>query len=623
MKLGGYAGKILIIDLNKEKILTQSLNMVYAKAYIGGKGLGARYMLDYIDPKVDPLSPDNLFMIFSCPANGTIAPASGKYPVITKSPLTGIWLDSHSGGPIGAELKYAGFDGVIITGRAKEPSYIYIDDQYVDIRKAKNLWGKKISETRKTIKEELGDPLVKVMCIGPSGEKLVRFANVDSEGRQHGRGGAGAVLGSKNIKAVAVRGTGSVEVAYPEEFIKACEEMSRMDIFENPEAQFGIKWGSIALMWPIQEVGALPTRNYTDGRFEHVSSIDANVVLKHSIKRGACFSCPIGCHNYVLIDYGPWAGTLVEGPEYETADLIGANTGTSRFDAIAKANELCDEYGLDTITTGSVVAWSMELFERGLLTLEDTGGLELKFGNAEALVSLIEKIANREGIGDILAEGTRIASQKIGKNSERYAVHVKGLELPAYEPRASPAMGLSYAVADRGGCHLRSWPIGPECLNAYWLGAKPIKLDRWSPENKAIVVVQQEHQYAAKFALGVCDFCCWDNQRLTNILWTVTGFDEYRDVRNFELAGERIINLIRTINVRFGISSKDDKLPPRIHNDPLKTGPAANRVLREEDFEFMKKDYYNIRGWGAEGRPTVEKLKELGMDDVLRYVNWR
>ncbi|MEM1677089.1 MAG: aldehyde ferredoxin oxidoreductase N-terminal domain-containing protein [Nitrososphaerota archaeon] len=358
MKLGGYAGKILIIDLNKEKILTQSLNMVYAKAYIGGKGLGARYMLDYIDPKVDPLSPDNLFMIFSCPANGTIAPASGKYPVITKSPLTGIWLDSHSGGPIGAELKYAGFDGVIITGRAKEPSYIYIDDQYVDIRKAKNLWGKKISETRKTIKEELGDPLVKVMCIGPSGEKLVRFANVDSEGRQHGRGGAGAVLGSKNIKAVAVRGTGSVEVAYPEEFIKACEEMSRMDIFENPEAQFGIKWGSIALMWPIQEVGALPTRNYTDGRFEHVSSIDANVVLKHSIKRGACFSCPIGCHNYVLIDYGPWAGTLVEGPEYETADLIGANTGTSRFDAIAKANELCDEYGLDTITTGSVVAWS-------------------------------------------------------------------------------------------------------------------------------------------------------------------------------------------------------------------------------------------------------------------------
>ncbi len=265
----------------------------------------------------------------------------------------------------------------------------------------------------------------------------------------------------------------------------------------------------------------------------------------------------------------------------------------------------------------------MELFERGLLTLEDTGGLELKFGNAEALVSLIEKIANREGIGDILAEGTRIASQKIGKNSERYAVHVKGLELPAYEPRASPAMGLSYAVADRGGCHLRSWPIGPECLNAYWLGAKPIKLDRWSPENKAIVVVQQEHQYAAKFALGVCDFCYWDNQRLTNILWTVTGFDEYRDVRNFELAGERIINLIRTINVRFGISSKDDKLPPRIHNDPLKTGPAANRVLREEDFEFMKKDYYNIRGWGAEGRPTVEKLKELGMDDVLRYVNWR
>lgn len=623
MKIGGYVGKIAFIDLTKEKAYTESLNMSYAKAYIGGKGVAARYLLDYINPAVDPLSPENIFMVWTCPANGTIAPASGKYPVVTKSPLTNIWLDSHSGGPVGSELKYAGFDGIIITGRSKEPSYIYIDDGFISVRRATNIWGKKISETREIIKEELGDPQVKVMSIGPSGEKLVRFANIDSEGRQHGRGGAGAVMGSKNIKAIAVRGTGSVEVAYPEEFSRACDEMSRLDIFENPEAQFGIKWGSIALMWPIQEVGALPTRNYTDGRFEYTSNIDANVVLKHSIKRGACFSCPIGCHNYVLIDYGPWANTLVEGPEYETADLLGANTGTSRFDAIAKANKLCDEYGLDTITTGSVIAWSMELFEKGLLTREDTGGIELKFGNAEALVAMVEKIANREGLGDVLAEGTRIASQRIGKGSERYAVNVKGLELPAYEPRASPAMGLSYAVADRGGCHLRSWPIGPECLNAYWLGARPLKLDRWSPENKAIVVVQQEHQYAAKFATGVCDFCCWDNQRLTNILWTVTGFDEYRDVRNFELAGERIINLIRLINVRFGVTAKDDRLPPRIYLDPLKTGPAAGRVLKEEDFNYMKRDYYRIRGWDEEGRPTVEKLKELGMDDVLNYVSWR
>jgi aldehyde:ferredoxin oxidoreductase len=213
---------------------------------------------------------------------------------------------------VGSELKYAGFDVVIITGRSKEPSYIYIDDGFIGIRRAMNIWGKKISETREMIKEELGDPQAKVMSIGPSGEKLVRFANIDSEGRQHGRGGGGAVMGLKNLKAIAVRGIGSVEVAYPDEFLRACDEISRLDIFENPEAQFWIKWGSIALMWPIQEVGALPTRNYTDGRFEYASNIDANVVLKHSIKRGACFSCPIGCHNYVLVDYGPWANTLVE-----------------------------------------------------------------------------------------------------------------------------------------------------------------------------------------------------------------------------------------------------------------------------------------------------------------------
>jgi len=312
VKIGGYVGKVAFIDLTKEKTYTESLKMSYAKVYLGGKGVAARYLLDYINPGVDPLSPENIFMVWTCPANGTIAPASGKYPVVTKSPLTNIWLDSHSGGPVGSELKYAGFDGVIITGRSKEPSYIYIDDGFISVRRATNIWGKKISETREMIKEELGDPQAKVMSIGPSGEKLVRFANIDSEGRQHGRGGGGAVMGLKNLKAIAVRGIGSVEVAYPDEFLRACDEISRLDIFENPEAQFWIKWGSIALMWPIQEVGALPTRNYTDGRFEYASNIDANVVLKHSIKRGACFSCPIGCHNYVLVDYGPWANTLVE-----------------------------------------------------------------------------------------------------------------------------------------------------------------------------------------------------------------------------------------------------------------------------------------------------------------------
>lgn len=617
-----YTGKLLFVDLTKGKHWVEPLNLAYARKYIGGKGLAARYLFDLLKPGTDPLSPDNVFIVMTCPLNGTLAPASAKYCVVTKSPLTNIWVDSHAGGYFGPELKYAGFDGIIITGRAKKPVYLYIEDGTVEIRDAEQLWGKTTHETNTAIKEELGDPMARVMCIGPAGEKLVRFASIDTEYRQHGRGGVGAVMGSKNLKAIAVRGTGGVTVAYPEEFLKACAEVSEKDIFKNPEAEFGIRWGSPSIAWWTQEVGALPTRNFTNGRFERLSEIDADAVLRMTVKRKACYQCPVGCGNYVVVPTGPYAGTEVEGPEYETLCLMGSNCGIDRLDAIARANYLCDAFGLDTISTGNVIAWAMECYEKGIITPEDTEGLELTFGNHEALVTMVEKIAKREGLGDILAEGVKRAAEKIGKGSERYAVHVKGLELPAYEPRASPAMGLSYAVADRGGCHLRSWPIGPECFGAFWLGAKPVKIDRWSPENKAKIVMEQEHQYAAKFALGVCDFCCWTNERLTYLLWTATGFDEYKDVREFERAGERIVNLTRIINLREGMTAKDDTLPPRIFEDPLKSGPAAGRVVKREDFEKMLKEYYKLRKYDDEGRPTPERLKELGMEDVIPKLPW-
>lgn len=621
---GGYVGKIAFVDLTKQKYHVEPLNMTYARLYIGGKGIAARYLLDHLPKGVDPLSPDNLFIVMTCPANGTLAPASPKYPIVTKSPLTGYWLDTHSGGAVGVELKYAGFDGVIITGRAEKPTYLYIEDGKIEFKKAEHLWGLRVSETRKAVKEELGDPQVKVLSIGPAGEKLVKFANVDSEGRQHGRGGAGAVMGSKNLKAIAVRGTGRVEVALPEEFDKICEEIKEKDIFKNPEAQFGIKWGSISLGWFTNESGALPTRNFQTGTFEQWSNIDAISVSKVRVKRAACVQCPIGCHNWILIPSGKYAGTLTEGPEYETAALLGANLGIGDIGALARLNYLADELGLDTISLGGVLGWAAELYERGIITNKDTEGLELRFGNDEAFIALTEAIAYRKtSLADILAEGTKKACEKLGRDSCRYAIHVKGLELPAYDPRAAPAMGLSYAVADRGGCHLRSWPIGPEVLGRYWLGAKPIPIERWSPENKAIIVVQQEHQYAAKFATGVCDFCCWDNERLSRLLYAITGFKEYADVRNFELAGERIVNLIRVFNVREGMTAADDVLPPRMHEDPHLTGPTKGRVLPREWFEKMKKEYYEIRGWDAEGRPKIETLKKVGVDeDVFKHVTW-
>jgi len=617
-------GKVAFIDLTKRKYHVEPLNMEWARLYIGGKGVAARYLLEYLPPGVDPLSPENLFIVMTCPANGTMAPASPKYPVVTKSPLTGYWLDSHSGGAVGVELKYAGFDGIIISGKADEPVYIYIDDGSIEFRSAKHIWGKAISETRKIIKEELGDPQVKVLSIGPAGERLVRYAIVDSEGRQHGRGGAGAVMGSKNLKAIAVRGTGRVEIAYPSEFEKVVKEMEELDIFKNPEAEFGIKWGSISLGWFTNEAGALPTRNFQSGHFEGWSGIDANAVASVRVKRAACRQCPIGCHNWIYISRGKYAGTLTEGPEYETASLLGANLGISDIGALAKLNYLADELGLDTISLGGVLGWAAELYEKGIIGKDVTGGLELRFGNDEAFVLLTEAIAYRKGdFANLLAEGTKRACEKLGKDTCRYAVHVKGLELPAYDPRAAPAMGLSYAVADRGGDHLRSWPIGPEVLGRYWLGAKPIAIERWSPENKAIIVVQQEHQYAAKFALGVCDFCCWDNERMSRLLYAITGFEEFKDVRMFELAGERIVNLIRVFNVREGMSAKDDVLPPRIHEDPHVSGPTKGRVLPREWFDKMKKEYYSIRGWDENGRPTRETLKRVGVDEgVFRHVTW-
>ncbi len=619
-----YVGKLLSVDLTTGAQRSEPLNLDYARKFIGGKGLAARYLFDLLKPGTDPLSPENVFIIMTGPLTGTMAPASAKYCVVTKSPLTNIWLDTHAGGYFGPELKYAGLDGVIITGRAKEPVYLYIEDGTAQIRDAKGVWGKTTSETDTAIKEELGDNMAVVMCIGPAGEKLVKLANISSCYRQHGRGGAGAVMGSKNLKAVAVRGSGGVTVAYPEEFLKACQEVTRKHICEDPNAEFGIKWGSPSILWWTQESGTLPTRNYQDGQFEGVPKIDATAVLSITTKRHACEQCPICCSNYVTITSGPYAGTKVDGPEYETLTFLGADLGIDRLDAIAKAHLLCDEFGLDAMSTGATIAFAMECYERGILTPKETEGIELKFGNHEALLAMIEKIGKREGLGNILAEGSARAAKTIGKGSERYTVHVKGLELAAYDPRGSPAMGLCYATADRGGCHLRGWPIGVEAMGStgsYWMGPA-LEIDRWGTKNKAQLVANQQNNYYAKFSLEICDFGIWEDEPMSYLLWTATGFDEYRDVNAFELAGERIVNMTRVINVREGVTAKDDTLPTRIFEDPVKTGPAKGHVVKREDFKKMLDEYYTLRRWDSEGRPTAKRLEEIDMKDVALRLPW-
>ncbi|MGQ9459087.1 MAG: aldehyde ferredoxin oxidoreductase family protein [Anaerolineae bacterium] len=613
----GYTGKVLKVDLSTGKIAEEALNFDWARKFIGGKGLGARYLWDLVKPGTDPLSPDNVFMVWTGPVTGTFAPSSSKYCVVTKGPETGLYLDSHAGGIFGVELKFAGYDGLIVTGKAKNPVYLFIEDGHAEIRDAKALWGKSAHEAEDALHADLGES-VAVMAIGQAGEKQVKYACISaSYYRQHGRGGAGAVMGSKNLKAIAARGTGSVRVAYPEAFKEACWEAMIKDVLENPEAQFGIKWGSPSLMWYTNETGTFPAYNFSDGVFAGVPKIDANVILKMTTKRHACYACPVGCGNYVEVQTGPYADTKVEGPEYETLFSLGSNCGVDDINAIVHANYLCDLYGLDTISTGDCIAWAMELFERGILTEKDTDGLHLVFGNGDAMVQMVHKIAKREDLGDVLAEGLKRAAATIGRGSERYAVTIKGMELPAYEPKGSISMALSYATSDRGGCHLRSWPIGPEVLGAFWLGAEPVKLERWSPENKAKVVAEQQHQYAAKFSMEICDFDCWNNERMTAMLWTATGFDEYKDVKEFEKAGERITNLTWLFNLREGMRWEDvATLPPRMTQDPLKSGPTAGHVVPPEHFTQMLADYCRIRGWDERGIPTREKLEELGLADL-------
>lgn len=613
----GYTGRVLNVDLTQRRIWEEPLNMDWARKFIGGKGLGARYLWDRVKPGADPLGPDNVFMIWTGPLAGTFAPSSPKYCVVTKGPQTGLYLDSHAGGIFGVELKFAGYDGVIVYGKAAEPVYLYIEDGKAEIRDAKYLWGKNAHETEDALHAELGEAPA-VMAIGQAGENLVKYACISaSYYRQHGRGGCGAVMGSKNLKAVVARGTGSVKVAYPKEFKDACWEAMIKDTLENPEAQFGIKWGSPSLMWYTNATGTFPAYNFADGVFAGADKIDANVILKMATKRHACYSCPVGCGNYVEVTVGPYAGTKVEGPEYETIFSLGSNCGVDDINAIVHANYLCDAYGLDTISAGDCIAWAIELYEKGILTPEETDGLALTFGNGDAMVKMVEKIAKREGLGDLLAEGVKRAAAKLGRGSERYAVHFKGMEPPAYEPKGSWSMALSYVTSDRGGCHLRSWPIGPEVLGAFWLGAEPIPLERWSTVNKAKVNAEQQHQYAAKFSMEICDFDCWNNQRLTNMLWTGTGFEEYRDVKEFEKAGERITNLTWLFNIREGMTFDDLKLPLRFSLDPNRTGPSAGKVLSEADYYTMLADYCRIRGWDEQAVPTKAKLQELGLDDLV------
>ncbi len=597
---GGYAGLVLEVDLTTEGIRKTATDQFFdAELFIGGKGLGAVALWKELKLKVDPLSPDNILMFITGPLTGTLCPGT-RMCVVTKSPLTNTFCDSYVGGHLGAEFKFAGYDALVVRGRSDEPVYLWIKDDMVDVCDAEKLWGLDTFETEKKIRRMRGEPSVRVGCIGPAGERLVRFAHINTERyRQAGRGGTGAVMGSKNLKAVAVKGTGEINVHNLDEFNRLAKEAYHV-LLKDPNIRSRRRWGTARSVLFASDQDLYPTRNYQEATFEGAETLSAEAMEKRFwVKHKACYGCPANCEKLGVIRSGPYTGTVLDGIEYETTAMLGANCGVGNYEAVAHANMLCDKLGLDTISAGNVIAYAMECYEKGILTEKETHGLQLKFGNEEAMIELVRRIAHRKGLGDLLAEGVKKFSERLGEKARSFAMHVKGLELPGWGVRAAPRMGLAYATADRGGCHTRAWSMSSETAGA------------------AHIVKDQQDYGSAADCLVACSF-----------IRSAIGAEHYVqmiDAANrmkmttdeFIKVGERIWNLVRMFNAREGFTRRDDLLPKRMLAEPLPSGVAKGRKLPQRKLSRMLDEYYELRGWDkSTGIPTREKLRELKLNFV-------
>ena len=595
---GGYCGKILRVNLTTGEIKKEELDLGIAKKFIGGRGLGSYILFKEIDPAVDPLSPENKIIFATGPLTGSSAPTS-RYMVITKSPLTGAIACSNSGGFWGAELKFAGYDLIIVEGKAQNPSYIYIKDDTVEIKDAKACWGKLVSETTELLQNEVGDPKARVLTIGPAGEKLSPIAAIMNEKyRAAGRSGVGAVMGSKNLKAIVVRGSGKVKSADSEKTKKLLSNLIKK-IKENGVTGQGLpKYGTAVLVNIINEHGIFPTNNFQKAYFPLADAISGETLAeKYFVKKDPCYHCPIACGRYCKVDDEEGGG-----PEYETVWAFGADCGVSDLSAIIKANNLCNEYGLDTISAGATIACAMELYEKGHIKKEELDGPELKFGSAEAIIEWTRKMGAGEGFGAKLALGSYRLAESYGVSE--LSMSVKKQELPAYDPRGVQGHGLQYATSNRGGCHVRGYLISPEVLGV------PEKLDRFSLEGKAKWAKLFQDLTAVIDSLGLCLFTSFaldlnDYCELYNCIVGETFTPE-----DMLIAGERIWNLERLFNLQAGISPEEDTLPKRLLEEPIPEGPSKGHVHRLKE---LLPEYYRVRGWDEKGIPTPEKLKALGL----------
>jgi len=613
---GGYVGKILHINLTKKKYTTQPLPPELTYNYIGGYGIGGRILYDSVPPWVSAFDPDNLLIFSTGPVNGTPAPVAGRHTVVAKSPLTGFFGDANAGGFWGAELKAAGYDLLVISGRAEKPTYIFIRDGEVRFGDATPYWGLDARESERRLKKDLADAKIQVSNIGQAGENLVRFAGIltDEADRIAARCGLGAVMGSKRLKAVAVRGSGRVPVANNEEFRKIAQEVTKF-VKDDKNLQMFSKGGTPLYFGPLWQLGDTPGFNWTARQLkpEGLSWPGGYEAILSGTR--SCYLCPIGCRRISTVKEGAYAFEPgVEGPEYETVSMLGSNCGVTDAKAVAKANDLCNIYGLDTISTGATIAFAMECFERGLITKEDTGGLELAFGNTEAVLTMIERITFRQGFGDILAEGSRRAARIIGRGAEDYAIHVKGVEIAAHDPRVFQGGGPHYACCITGGRHTEGLTIDWEILGRPRDGLGLSKPDK-SPKGKGFAAKIIEDWTAFIASAGWCWFADLNvayqqEENFVKAFNAVTGLNF--TIKDALLAGERIINIRKAFNVKHGATRADDKLPKRLLEEKGRAGTVVN--LSEALAE-----YYEARGWDPKSsKPTRDRLTQLGLQDVAK-----
>jgi aldehyde:ferredoxin oxidoreductase len=610
--------RVLRVNLTRGTWTVEPLNMEWADQYLGQRGLATKYLVSEIDPKVDPLSPDNKLIFAAGPLTGTMASTGGRYSVITKGALTGAVACSNSGGYFGAEFRFAGWDMIIFEGKAEKPVYLYIHDDDVRILPADEVWGKSVWDTEAILKTKHQDPLIRVSSIGRAGENKVLFAAIVNDlHRAAGRSGVGAVMGSKNLKAIAVRGTkGVTNIANPREFMKATFAGKKV-LAENAVTGQGLpKYGTQVLMNVINEIGASPTRNHRDVQFEGASKISGEAMHEkrptdgkaNLVTNQACFACTIACGRISKIDETHW--TVKNKPEYwgasggleyEAAWALGNANGVDDLEALTYANFICNEDGMDPISFGATIGAAMELYEMGMITEKDIG-IPAPFGSAQALCKLAEWTARGEGFGKILGLGSRRMCEKYGH--PELSMTVKGQEFPAYDSRGIQGMGLAYATANRGACHLRGYTVASEVLGI------PVKTDPHSTEGKADLVKAFQDATAVVDSAGLCVFTtfAWTLNDIQPQLQAALTGDWSLDKLN--LVGERIWNLEREFNNAAGFTAKDDNLPPRLLNEPAKTGPAKGKV---NELGKMLPEYYKVRGWTPEGAPTPETRQRLGL----------